>query len=105
MPASEAWRSTPDGIEIAVRVTPRAPRDAFAAGTPEHFAARLAAPPRDGAANAALIVLTARTFAVGKRAVTLISGDTARLKRVRIAGDPMKLAEIARSLYGSGHDS
>jgi len=38
-----AWRLREDGIEIAVRVTPRAARDSFAAGTEEHFAARLTA--------------------------------------------------------------
>ncbi len=48
---------------IAVRVTPRARgRDALTAGTEEHFAARLSAPPVDGAANAALIPLVAKHF-------------------------------------------
>ena len=83
-----------------MRVTPRASRDAFTAGTDAHFAARLAAPPVDGAANAALVPLVAATFGVPKRAVTLIAGDTARLKRLAIAGDAHALAEIAASLYG-----
>lgn len=104
MPASRAWRETAEGLEIAVRVTPRASRDAFAAGTPEHFAARLAAAPVDGAANEALVALVAKSFGTAKRAVTLISGDTARLKRLRIAGPSTALAEIAQSLYGSAHD-
>lgn len=99
-----AWRVTAGGIEVAVRVTPRASRDAFLAGTAEHFAARLAAPPVEGAANAALVPLVAKTFGVPKRAVTLIAGDTARLKRLSIAGDAGKLAEIAASLYGGPHD-
>ncbi|KRC81026.1 DUF167 domain-containing protein [Sphingomonas sp. Root241] len=96
-----AWRSVAEGLEIAVRVTPRASRDAFAAGTDEHFAARLAAAPVEGAANAALIPLVARAFGVPKRAVTLISGDTARHKRLAIAGDADALAKIAASLYGA----
>ncbi|AQR74801.1 DUF167 domain-containing protein [Sphingomonas sp. LM7] len=95
-----AWTLRPDGIEIAVRVTPRASRDGFAAGTDEHFAARLAAPPVEGAANAALVPLVAKAFDVPKRAVTLIAGDTARLKRLAVAGDPDALAKIAASLYG-----
>ncbi|WP_213980707.1 DUF167 family protein [Sphingomonas sp. dw_22] len=99
-----AWRVTADGIDVAVRVTPRASRDAFLPGTEEHFAARLAAPPVEGAANAALVPLVAKTFGVPKRAVTLIAGDTARLKRLSIAGDPQALAEIAASLYGGSHD-
>ncbi|MDV3458746.1 DUF167 domain-containing protein [Sphingomonas sp. HF-S4] len=84
-----------------MRVTPRASRDAFAAGAPEHFAARLAAPPVDGAANDALIPLVAKAFGVPKRAVTLLSGDSARFKRLAIAGDPDALAKIAAGLYGT----
>lgn len=83
-----------------MRVTPRGGRDALVAGTDEHFAARLAAAPVDGAANSALIVLVAKTFRVPKRAVTLVAGDTARLKRLRIAGEPAVLAETAAALYG-----
>jgi hypothetical protein len=85
-------------------VTPRATRDAFLPGTADHFAARLAAPPVEGAANAALIPLVAKAFGIPKRAVTLIAGDTARLKRLAIAGDPEALAEIGASLYGGAHD-
>lgn len=95
-----AWRPTGTGIEIAVRVTPRASRDLLSAGTPEHFAARLAAPPVEGAANAALVPLVASRFGVPRRAVTLIAGETSRLKRLSIEGDPTALAEIAASLYG-----
>ena len=95
-----AWRPLDDGLAIAVRVTPRGGRDALAAGTPEHFAARLAAAPVDGAANAGLVALVAKTFGVPKRAVTIISGETARLKRLHIVGDVATLAEIASALYG-----
>ncbi|MBB4838275.1 uncharacterized protein (TIGR00251 family) [Sphingomonas kyeonggiensis] len=99
-----AWRRIADGIEIAVRVTPRASRDAFLAGTEEHFAARLAAPPVEGAANAALAPLVAKAFGVARRNVTLIAGDTARLKRLRVEGDPRALEEVAQRLYGGAHD-
>lgn len=86
---------------IAVRVTPRAAHEAFGPGTPEHFAARLNAPPVEGAANAALIALVARVFGVAKRDVTLVAGETARLKRLRILGNPDALAKIAASHYGA----
>ena len=93
-----AWRVVDDGLAIAVRVTPRGGRDALAAGTPEHFAARLAAAPVDGAANAGLVALVAKTFGVPKRAVTIVAGETARLKRLHIVGDVATLAEIAAGL-------
>lgn len=83
-----------------MRVTPRAARDIFAQGSDAHFAARLAAPPVEGAANAALAALVAKTFGVPKRAVKLVAGETARLKWLAVAGDPDALAKIAASLYG-----
>jgi uncharacterized protein (TIGR00251 family) len=97
-----AWTARADGIQIAVRVTPRASREVLGRGTGAagHFAARIAAPPVDGAANAALVSLVARTFGVAKGAVTVIAGETARLKRLRIAGDPAALAAVANTLYG-----
>ncbi len=87
-----------------MRVTPRASRDTLVAGTDDHFAARLAAPPVEGAANAALVPLVAKMFGVPKRDVTLIAGETSRLKRLSIAGNATALEQIARSLYGEGHD-
>ena len=93
-----AWRAVGDGLALAVRVTPRGGRDTLVAGTPEHLAARLAAAPVDGAANAALIVLVARRFGVPRRAVRIVAGETARLKRLHVAGDTPALAEIAAGL-------
>lgn len=84
-----------------MRVTPRGGRDALAAGTDEHFTARLAAAPVDGAANAALVALVAKHFGVAKRDVTLVAGQTARIKRLTIAGDAATLAQTAASLYAA----
>lgn len=98
------WQETADGIRLAVRVTPRASKDMFLAGTSEHFSARLAAPPVEGAANAALIELVAKSFGVARRDVTLIGGETARLKRLSVMGDASALAATAAKLYGAAHD-
>lgn len=94
-----AWTITATGIDLAVRVTPRSGRDLLAAGTPDYFAARLAAAPVEGAANAALIALVAKAFAIPRRDVALIAGETSRLKRMRLTGAPQALAEIAAALY------
>jgi uncharacterized protein (TIGR00251 family) len=94
-----AWLPDTRGLIVAVRVTPRSLRESFAAATPDHFVARLTAPPVDGAANAALAPLIAKTFGVAKGAVTFVSGEKARLKRLHVGGDPLALAEIARRLY------
>jgi len=94
-----AWAARDDGIVLAIRVTPRGGRDALLAGTGAHLAARIAAAPVDGKANAALIALVATVFAVPRSAVRLMAGDGARLKRLHVAGDPHALAKTAASLY------
>jgi uncharacterized protein (TIGR00251 family) len=47
---------------------------------------RVSSPPVDGEANAALIKLIAKTLGLPRSAVTIDSGDTARVKRLRIEG-------------------
>ena len=94
-----AWTRRPDGIAIAVRVTPRSARDILTSGTEAHFAARLSAPPVEGAANAALIALVADRFGLPKRDVRLVAGETSRVKRLHLMGDIDALARIAASLY------
>lgn len=93
-----AWARHAEGIDIAVRVTPRGGRDLIAAGGDAHFNARLSAAPVDGAANAALIALVAARFGVPRRDVHLIAGGRARVKRLRIAGDAEALAQRAATL-------
>lgn len=47
---------------------------------------RLNAPPVDGAANAELIEVLADAIGVPRRAVSIVAGERARQKRVRIEG-------------------
>ena len=94
------WTTRDDGIVLSVRVTPRSSKEALGRGREdEGFAARIAAPPVDGEANAALVRLVAKAFGVAKRDVTIVGGDTSRTKRVAVSGDPSTLAGIARRLY------
>lgn len=60
--------------------------------------ARVTAPPVDGAANASVVELVARTFGVAKRDVTINAGEQARLKRLLITGDAAALEKIAAAL-------
>lgn len=92
-----AWRTDAGGAILSVRVTPRASRDSIATGE-QWLAVRLRAPPVDGAANAALIVFLADRLAVPKSAISIVSGESARLKRVRVAGDPERLASLLATL-------
>ena len=78
--------STPEGVAIAVRVIPRAGRSGLAGTRGGALLVRLQAPPVEGAANEELIEVLARALQVPKRAVTIVAGDRARQKRVRVAG-------------------
>ncbi|MEX1296211.1 MAG: DUF167 domain-containing protein [Candidatus Limnocylindrales bacterium] len=72
---------------IAVRVTPRSSRDAVErVDEAGELRVRVTAPPTDGAANAAVARLLARTLGLPKGAVSLVSGASSRHKRLEIAG-------------------
>jgi uncharacterized protein (TIGR00251 family) len=75
------------GIVLAVRVIPRAKKDAvdglMADGT---LKVRLAAPPVDGKANQALIRFLAKFLEVPTSKIGIISGETGRNKLVSISG-------------------
>jgi uncharacterized protein (TIGR00251 family) len=79
-------QSTPDGVILAVRVIPRAGRSAPAGVRGGALLVRLNAPPVDGAANEELIAVLADALDVAKAAVTIVSGQRSRAKRVRITG-------------------
>ena len=78
--------STHDGCIITVKATPRARKSEVSGADPEWLRVRLQAPPVDGKANAELIALFAKTFGIPKRSVELLTGDTSRLKRVKLSG-------------------
>lgn len=79
-------RAAPDGTIVEVRVVPRAGKSKVSGVRDGAVLVHLAAPPVDGAANAALVVLLAEALGVPRRAVTLTRGDTARRKAVLVAG-------------------
>jgi uncharacterized protein (TIGR00251 family) len=98
-----AWRSVAGGILVTLRVTPNAGADRIdGAETRDDGTAvlriRVTAVPDKGRANAAVIALLAKAVGVPKSAITLVSGDTARIKTLRIAGDPDQLVGALEKL-------
>lgn len=84
------WRDIPDGIELVIRVTPRG-GGARIEGIAEWdgqpiLKVRVAAPPVEGAANDAIVTFLAKALHLPRSAVTLIAGDRARVKRLRLTG-------------------
>ena len=81
------FRRSAGGATLAVRLTPRAARNAIEGVAGAHLKARVRAVPEDGRANAALVELVAAELHVPKSTVSLAAGKTARLKTLHIAGD------------------
>lgn len=95
--SSKPWLQVADGIALDVRLTPRAGRDAIEGI--EHRAdgrvvlkVRVRAAPFEGQANDALCRLVANELGVAARQVEITAGEGARIKRLRITGDPQMLA-------------
>ncbi|MBB4568123.1 hypothetical protein GGE67_003919 [Rhizobium leucaenae] len=83
-------------MRLSVRLTPNGGRDAIdgletGADGEAFLKARVSAVPEKGKANKALIVLIAKNLSIPKSPISLISGDTARKKILRIDGDPEDL--------------
>ena len=95
--ATPPWRIVPGGVLLSVRATPRASRSVVAGiGTDADgrtvLMVRIAAPPAEGAASAALIDLLASSLGLRKRDITIRSGETGRNKQVHIAGNGAQIA-------------
>jgi len=88
-----------DGVILRVKVVPRAPRTQVAGEMGDRLRIRLAAPPVEGRANEALVEFLADRLEVPRRDVEILSGETGRLKRVRVRGITR---EKALSLKGKG---
>ena len=74
-------------VVVAVRVTPRASRDAIE-GVDEagEIRVRVTAAPAEGAATKAVLRLMAKTLGLRRGAVVLVAGASSRHKRLRIEG-------------------
>lgn len=98
MASALCYRIRPDGIDLFVRLTPKASSDAIdgqreAADGSLHLAARVRAVPEKGAANAALERLLSERLDLPRRSVSVVAGGTSRLKTVRLTGDAADLVK------------
>ena len=73
-------------VRFAVRVQPRASRSEVVGVHGEALKIRLSAPPVDGAANEQLMIFLADIFAVSRRSVRILAGESSRSKLVEIDG-------------------
>lgn len=97
------YRIAGSRLMVDVRLTPRGGRDALDGPAAlsdgrRVLKARVRAAPEDGAANAALEGLLAEALGVGRSAVSVVQGKTARLKTLAVEGDTARLATAAARL-------
>lgn len=86
---------------LRLRVTPNSSRDTIEgvetrADGLAHLKVRVRAVPDKGAANAAVLKLLAKSLGVPKSALELVSGQTSRVKAVRVKG--VSSGEAGKSL-------
>ncbi len=89
-------RDSPAGLTFAVKVHPRAKKNAITGEVGDALKLALTAPPVDGRANQACIEFFANLLDVPRSSVTIASGETSRNKIIRVAG--LSSDEVRRRL-------
>ena len=79
-------RDISGGASFAVRVQPRAKKNAVIGVLGDALKVALSSPPVDGRANEACIEFLSRLLGVARSCVTIAAGETSRNKVIRVAG-------------------
>ena len=75
-----------DGVAFAVKVHPRAKKNAITGELGDELKLSLTTPPVEGRANQACIEFFAKLLKVSRSSVTIASGQTSRNKVIRVSG-------------------
>jgi len=74
------------GVTFAVKVHPRAKKNAITGAVGDALKVSLTAPPVDGKANDACVEFFAKLLNVPRSSVTIAAGQTSRNKVIRVQG-------------------
>lgn len=85
-----------------VRVVPRASRTEVAGEHAGALRVRLAAPPVDGKANAALIRFLSSALSVPRAEIRIVRGESSRSKTVEVDAPPADVRRALETLVGRG---
>ena len=88
--------NSPAGITFAVKIHPRAKKNAITGEVGDSLKLSLTAPPVDGKANDACIEFFAKLLEVPRSSVTIAAGDSSRNKVIRVVG--LSAEEVRRRL-------
>ena len=84
-----------EGATLAVRVQPKAKRNAVLGEQAGALKVSVTAPPEDGRANEAVLAMLRETYGLSRSQVALLSGQTNRNKVVLVRGvTPQQLATL-----------
>jgi uncharacterized protein len=89
-------QNSPNGATFAVKVHPRAKKNAITGEVGGAVKLALTAPPVDGRANEACIEFFAKLLNLSRSSVTIAAGQTSRNKVIRVEG--LSAEEIRRGL-------
>lgn len=94
-PEARPWLRIGEGrLLVDVKALPGAPKTALAGVREGRLRIRVAAPPEDGRANAALTAFLAKTLSCSKNKIVIYLGERSRLKTVAVTAEsPGALAE------------
>jgi len=81
-----AIKNSPSGATFAVKVHPRAKKNAVTGEVGDALKLALTAPPADGKANEACVDFFAKLLKVPRSSVTIAAGHASRNKVIRVAG-------------------
>jgi uncharacterized protein (TIGR00251 family) len=81
-----ALHETAAGVTFAIKVQPRARRNAVVGELGGAVKIALTAPPVDGRANQACIEFLAELLSLPRSAIEIVSGQSSRSKVIRVAG-------------------
>jgi uncharacterized protein len=77
---------TPQGATFAIKVHPRARKNAISGELGDALKLSLTSPPVDGRANDACVEFISKLLKVARSSVTIAAGQTSRRKVIRVTG-------------------
>ncbi len=84
------------GVTFAVKIHPRAKKNAITGEVGDALKVALTAPPIDGRANEACVEFFANLLKVSRSSITIASGQASRNKVIRVTG--LSAAEVQQRL-------
>ena len=101
---TEPWRTSKDGVQVFVRVTPKSARDCVEGTTDSAegpaLKVRVRAVADKGEANRAVEAVVAEWLGVARTSVSVGQGGKSRVKTLDVAGEPLSLQRLMRARLG-----